>query len=53
MKQALMTWGGWEEHQPQQSMEVFAPFLREHGYQVHIADTLVNLHNKRAVLHAL
>ena len=40
MKKALMTWGGWEGHTPKQSVDVFAPFLREHGYDVTIANTL-------------
>jgi type 1 glutamine amidotransferase len=40
MKKALMTWGGWEGHTPQASTERFAPFLREHGYDVTIVDTL-------------
>lgn len=40
MKKALMTWGGWEQHTPKQSTEVFAPFLREQGYDVTIVNTL-------------
>jgi uncharacterized protein len=40
MKKALMTWGGWEGHTPKQSVDVFAPFLRENGYDVTIVDTL-------------
>jgi type 1 glutamine amidotransferase len=40
MKQALMTWGGWAEHQPKQCVDLFAPFLREQGYDVTISDTL-------------
>jgi hypothetical protein len=40
MKKALMTWGGWEGHEPRQCVEVFAPFLREQGYEVIITDTL-------------
>jgi type 1 glutamine amidotransferase len=40
MKKALMTWGGWEGHTPKQSVDVFAPFLREHGYDVTIVNTL-------------
>src|ERR1043165_4736730 len=40
MKKALMTWGGWEGHTPKQSTEVFAPFLRENGYDVTIVNTL-------------
>src|SRR5689334_9992962 len=40
MKKALMTWGGWEGHTPKQSTEIFAPFLREQGYDVTIVNTL-------------
>jgi type 1 glutamine amidotransferase len=40
MKKALMTWGGWEGHTPKQSTEVFAPFLREQGFDVTVTDTL-------------
>ncbi len=40
MKKALMTWGGWEGHEPKQCVERFAPFLVEQGYQVTISDSL-------------
>lgn len=40
MKKALMTWGGWEGHEPRQCVEVFAPFLREQGFDVTVVDTL-------------
>jgi uncharacterized protein len=40
MKKALMTWGGWEGHTPKQSVDVFAPFLREQGYDLTIVNTL-------------
>ncbi len=40
MKRALMTWGGWPGHEPEQCVGVFAPFLREQGYDVTISDTL-------------
>ncbi|MBI4026407.1 MAG: ThuA domain-containing protein [Verrucomicrobia bacterium] len=40
MKSALMVWGGWEGHEPRKCVEVFAPFLREQGYQVEISNTL-------------
>jgi type 1 glutamine amidotransferase len=33
MKKALMVWGGWDGHEPKQSVEVFAPFLQEQGYE--------------------
>ena len=40
MKKALMTWGGWEGHTPKQSLDVFAPFLHEQGYDLTIVNTL-------------
>ena len=40
MKKALMVWGGWEGHEPQQVVERFAPFLRENGFDVRIEDNL-------------
>ncbi|HEX8465877.1 MAG TPA: ThuA domain-containing protein [Abditibacterium sp.] len=40
MKQALMVWGGWEGHEPQQCVERFAPFLRENGFEVRIENNL-------------
>jgi type 1 glutamine amidotransferase len=39
-KKALMVWGGWEGHEPDQCVDIFAPQLREHGYQVEISDSL-------------
>jgi type 1 glutamine amidotransferase len=35
-----MVWGGWDGHEPEQCVDIFAPYLREHGYQVEIADNL-------------
>jgi hypothetical protein len=26
-KRVLMEWGGWEGHQPQQTVDIFAPWL--------------------------
>src|SRR5919197_1275715 len=40
MKKALITWGGWEGHTPKQSVDVFAPFLHEQGYDLTIVNTL-------------
>jgi type 1 glutamine amidotransferase len=40
MKRALMVWGGWEGHEPEQCVNVFAPLLRAAGFDVEIADTL-------------
>jgi type 1 glutamine amidotransferase len=40
MKKALMVWGGWEGHEPNQCVNVFAPLLEAEGFKVDIADTL-------------
>ena len=40
MKKALLVWGGWEGHQPQQSAELFAGVLHAEGYAVELSDTL-------------
>lgn len=40
MKKALMVWGGWEGHQPKETVERFAPFLREQGFEVRIEDQM-------------
>jgi type 1 glutamine amidotransferase len=39
-KSALMTWGGWEGHEPKQCVDIFAPYLRQQGYQVEVTDSL-------------
>ena len=39
-KLALIVWGGWEGHEPEQGANLFAPFLREHDYDVEISHTL-------------
>jgi type 1 glutamine amidotransferase len=39
-KKALMVWGGWDGHEPEQCIQIFAPFLREHDFDVEISDTL-------------
>lgn len=40
MKKALMVWGGWEGHEPRQTVEVFVPVLEGEGYEVEVSDTL-------------
>lgn len=40
MKQALIVWGGWEGHEPEQVAHIFAGCLRDEGYQVEVSDTL-------------
>ena len=39
-KQALLVWGGWPGHEPEQGAKLFAAFLQEQGYQTRLADTL-------------
>ena len=40
MQRALMVWGGWDGHEPKQCVEVFAPILESHGFEVEISDTM-------------
>ena len=39
-KSALMVWGGWEGHVPDEATALFAPWLEEQGYEVEVSDTL-------------
>ena len=40
MKHALIVQGGWQGHQPRECADLFAPILREAGYEVTVSDTL-------------
>jgi type 1 glutamine amidotransferase len=40
MKSALMVWGGWDGHEPEQCVNIFAPFLREQGFDVEVSNSL-------------
>lgn len=40
MKKALMVWGGWDGHEPEKCVRVFAPLLEAAGFAVTISDTL-------------
>ncbi|MCX6344801.1 MAG: ThuA domain-containing protein [Armatimonadetes bacterium] len=40
MKSALIVWGGWDGHEPQQTAELYASILQENGFQVEVSDTL-------------
>ena len=35
-----MVWGGWDGHEPQQTVERFAPFLREQGFEVRVENSM-------------
>ena len=39
-KKALFVWGGWAGHEPKQCVDIFAPWLKEQGFDVEISDTL-------------
>ncbi|UJF32402.1 ThuA domain-containing protein [Paenibacillus hexagrammi] len=39
-KQALIVWGGWDGHQPEEVAGILGGVLREEGFQVEISDTL-------------
>jgi hypothetical protein len=40
MKKALVTWGGWDGHEPEKCVNIFIPFLKESGFDVAISHTL-------------
>jgi type 1 glutamine amidotransferase len=40
MKRALVTWGGWDGHEPKQCAELFAPILAAKGFEVEVVNTL-------------
>ena len=39
-KKVLIVWGGWEGHEPKQTVDVFAPWLAAQGFDVEISHTL-------------
>jgi type 1 glutamine amidotransferase len=40
MKSALLVWGGWEGHEPEQCIRVFPEWLEQQGYTVDVVNTL-------------
>ena len=40
MKRALVTWGGWDGHEPKQCSQIVISILRNKAYQVNVFDTL-------------
>jgi len=40
MNKALLVWGGWEGHEPKQTVARFEPFLREAGFDVRVEDSM-------------
>jgi uncharacterized protein len=39
-KSALVVWGGWMGHEPDQCAAIFAPWLKEQGFNVTVSQTL-------------
>jgi type 1 glutamine amidotransferase len=39
-KKTLITWGGWEGHEPYQCAKIFAEVLKAENYEVELTDTL-------------
>ena len=39
-KKALIVWGGWPGHQPKETVDIFAPWLKEQGFEVEISNSL-------------
>ncbi len=40
MKKALLTWGGWDGHEPEKCANIFEKVLKDEGFQVDVSDTL-------------
>ena len=39
MREALIVWGGWSGHEPEQGAHIVAKMLKEHGFKVYIENT--------------
>lgn len=39
-KKVLFIWGGWDGHEPKQSIDVFVPWMRSEGAEVVVSETL-------------
>ncbi|MBP3965915.1 MULTISPECIES: ThuA domain-containing protein [Paenibacillus] len=40
MRKALIVWGGWDGHQPEEVAGIFADLLNKEGFEVTVSDTL-------------
>jgi len=52
MKHALITWGGWDGHEPEQCANLFAELLRGEQFDVDVMNTL-DVYTDQAYLHSL
>lgn len=39
-KKVLYVWGGWKGHEPEQSVDIFVPWMKSEGAEVIVSDTL-------------
>lgn len=39
MREALIVWGGWSGHEPEQGAHIVANMLEEHGFKVYLENT--------------
>jgi type 1 glutamine amidotransferase len=39
-KKVLFVWGGWNGHEPKQSVDIFVPWMKSEGAKVTVSDTL-------------
>lgn len=39
-KKVLFVWGGWDGHEPEQSIDVFVPWMKSEGAEVIVSETL-------------
>jgi type 1 glutamine amidotransferase len=39
-KKVLFIWGGWDGHEPKQSVDIFVPWMRSEGAEVIVSETL-------------
>jgi len=58
-KSVLMVWGGYKPHEPKKCVDIFAPWLKDQGFDVEISDTLDaysdadNLNSKDLIIHSV
>lgn len=49
-KKALMVWGGWMGHEPDQCVDIYKPYLESQGYDVQVFDNLDVYLNKELMM---
>lgn len=52
MKKALLVWGGWDGHEPKQTIECFVPFLQANGFEVEVSPSM-DVYKDKAKMSAL